>query len=431
MKNYLKALITFLLVALILFGCGSEDADSNPSENNDEAATSKNNQEEEAESESNDLSNEKENVLSEIHSFEEEEDIDLENISINYDGSVVFFNEVDDSGEDEIITPYFIYNGDLIDASSIDNHSNCRFYSTDEENTYYFSGVCYDENDDRVAVVYDVETNTITHSTDRGNLLTALADGRVLFTKEYSGDGTIYELTDNGEEVFLEFDNMTDILGISADTNSEVFFIYGADTNNKVWNAFVYDTANDTDPVLFDEIPDDEEAKTVEGKISPNGKYIMFRHRGVSGGEHYNYVDNFIFNRETEEEIELGQGFDLNFVRPNGYVFDDVRKYGPVIYNTESATWLAPEEKDFSFMDSLYANEYINEEERNRISLSRFQGLSGDGEKILLLDSFRGSDGGEDYFKFHIIQTEDYIHSLEEQDVEIDFEPSPFDEKGA
>lgn len=39
----------------------------------------------------------------------------------------------------------------------------------------------------------------------------------------------------------------------------------------------------------------------------------------------YNYVDSYIFDRETEEEIHLDHGFDMNFDRPNGYKVDNVR----------------------------------------------------------------------------------------------------------
>lgn len=421
MTRYVRPLFVLLLTSLFVLGCGLDNEDPTISENDGSVDEKSNN------NETDNHSNKSKSILSVVHSFEEKEDIDVENISINYDGSIIFFNEVDDSGEDEEITPYFIHNGDLIEASSVGNYSDCRFYSMDEKNTSYVSGICDDENDDRVAVVYDVENNTITHSTDRDKILTVLADGRVLFTVQYSGDGTIYELTENGEEPFLVMGDMTDVLGISSDEKGEIFFIYGA--NNDYWNAYIYDTENDSEPVLFDEIPDDAEAKTVEGEISPDEKYIMYRHRGVSGGEHYNYVDSYILDRDTEEEIHLGHGFDLNFVRPNGYVFDEVREYGRVIYNTDSARWLAPEEKDFSFIDSIYANEYIDAEEKSAISTSNFQGISGDGEAILILDKFRGTDDEKDYFKLHTMKTEDYVHSLEDQDVEIDFEPSPFNEK--
>src|SRR5699024_10091475 len=147
-----------------------------------------------------------------------------------------------------------------------------------------------------------------------------LADGRVLAIDEYNNGGEIYELTEDGEEPFIVMDDMTDVLGISADQEGDVFFIYGA--NNDYWNAYIYDSESDSDPTLFEEVPDDDEAKAVVGNISPDGKYIMYQLRGVSGGAHYNYVDSYIFNTETEEEIHLGHGFDNNFVRTNGYVFD-------------------------------------------------------------------------------------------------------------
>src|SRR5699024_548050 len=187
-------------------------------------------------------------VLTDIHSFEHEDDIDIENISINYDGSVVFFNEVDETGDDEVITPYFVYDGDVRDVSSIDNFSDCRFYSIDETNTHYFTGVCYDEDDDRVPVVYDVKNDVITHSADRDKILTVLADGRVLAIDEYNNGGEIYELTEDGEEPFIVMDDMTDVLGISADQEGDVFFIYGA--NNDYWNAYIYDSESDSDPTL-------------------------------------------------------------------------------------------------------------------------------------------------------------------------------------
>ena len=423
MARYVKLAFILFVASILLLGCGSDDESSTGEQNGDDT-TDVENTDNAAEDEQ---VNENESILTELHSFQDEDDIHVEDISINYDGSVVFFNEVEEVGDDEEFTPYFIHNGEVKDVSSIDTYSNCRFYSINEENTYYFTGTCYDENDDRVSVVYDIENDTISHTTDRDKMLTVLADGRVLFFEQYENGGEIYELTENGEELFLDLEDMTDVLGISADQQGETFFIYGA--NNDYWNSYIYDAGNDSEPVLFEEVPDDDEAKTVEGNISPDGKYIMYRYRGVSGGEHYNYTDGYIFDRDTEEEIHLGHGFDMNFVRPNGYIIDEVREYGQVIFNVDSSKWLAPEEKDFSFTESLYATEYVDEEEGN-ISTSAFIAISGDGETTLMLDTFNGADS-ETYFKIQTIKTEDYIRSLEDQDVEIDFEPSPFNEIGA
>lgn len=121
--------------------------------------------------------------------------------------------------------------------------------------------------------MYDVVNDTITHTTDRDKMLTVLADGRVLFFEQYENNGEIYELTENGEELFVVLEDMTDVLGISADQQGEEFFIYGA--NNDYWNAYIYDAVNE-EAVLFDEVLDDDEATAVEGKISPDGKYIMY-----------------------------------------------------------------------------------------------------------------------------------------------------------
>lgn len=423
--------LSLCLIFLVIFiGACSNQENVNGKQDNEEVSSQpvENENNETGQAEENGENKENNAVLTELHSFEHVDEIDVENISINYDGSVVFFREVDELGEDEEVTPYFIYNNELIDASSIDAYSNCSFHSIDEKDTFYFNGTCYDEDDDRVAVVYDVTNNTITHSTDTDRILTVLADGRVLFFDRYENNGIIYELTENGEETFLEMEGMTDVLGISVDQNNEVFFIYGA--NDEYWNSYIYDTQNDTEPVLFREVLDDDDATTVEGEISPNGQFIMYRYRGVTGGKHYNYVDSYIFDRESEEEIHLGHGFDRDFVRTNGYLFDDVREYGQVIFNIDSSKWLGPDEKEFSFRDSIYVNEYVDKEERDAISVSRFKAISGDGETILLLDSFRGMDT-EDYSKIQTINIEDYIRSLEEQDVEIDFEPSPFNEIGA
>lgn len=92
----MKKFLTILLLAgLFLYGCSSDDEEISPSENNSDSATSEETNEEETETDTEEPANE--NVLSEVHTYEEEEDIDLEDISINYDGSVVFFNEVDES----------------------------------------------------------------------------------------------------------------------------------------------------------------------------------------------------------------------------------------------------------------------------------------------------------------------------------------------
>ncbi|MFA1821690.1 hypothetical protein ACDX78_16160 [Virgibacillus oceani] len=426
-KRIFLLALTIIFAVFIITACSNQD-NENGEQNSEEASSQSDENNEGNQANEKEQNDENGTVLTELHSYEDDDDADVENISINYDGSVVFFREMDESGEDEEVTPYFIYDNELIDASSIDTYSNCSFYSIDEKNTFYFTGTCYDADDERVSVVYDVTNDTITHSADSNKILTALADGRVLSIDEYDNDGVIYELTEDGEEAFLEMDDMTTVLGISADQENEKFFIDGA--NDDFWNSYIYETENDSDPVLFKEVPDDDNATTVEGEISPDGQYIMYRYRGVSGGEHYNYVDSYIFDRESEEEIHLGHGFDINFVRPNGYVFDEVREYGQVVFNIDSSKWLGPDEKDFSFIESLYANEYIEEEEGNTISGSKFMGISGDGETVLVLDRFKDIDKGDNY-KIQTIKTEDYIHSLEDQDVEIDFEPSPFNEKGA
>ncbi|MUK87784.1 hypothetical protein GMD78_05130 [Ornithinibacillus sp. L9] len=427
MNKYYKLAMIILFSGLLLIGCGSDDDAAEPNQGDSYPVNNKDESDSNAENDSeSDVSGSK---VTEIHTLEEEDDITRENISINYDGSVVYFDLVDDSGEDETNTPYFYYNGDMFDASSVDSFSDCK-YNVNAADTIYFTGTCKDEKDTRVSVVYDITENTITHSTDRDRNVHVLNDGRVLYTTEFSEDGTIYELTEDGEEPFIEIEDMPTILNFSVDQNNEVFFIYGA--NDEYWNSYVFDTTSDSEPVPFQSVPDDDEATTVEGRISPDGKYIMYRYRGVTGGKHYNYVDSYIYNRDSEEEIHLGHGFDMNFVRSNGFVFDEVREYGQVIYNMETDTWLAPDTADITYFDSTYKDEYLDEADQEDFQRSSFVAISGDGETVLTLDRFRPlSEDRVEYSKLHTISTEDYIKFLEEYDIEIDFEPSPFDEKGA
>ncbi|MFD2046651.1 hypothetical protein ACFSTA_20540 [Ornithinibacillus salinisoli] len=428
MQKYFKLIMVILFSGLLLIGCSSDDDTTEPVQGNSDSGT--NEGESDSNTEENDSNSEVgEPIVTEIHSLQEEEDISRDNISINYDGSVVFFNLEDDTGEDEERTPYFYYNGDMIDASSIDSFTDCIF-SMKESDTIYFTGSCKDENETRVSVVYDITENTITHSTDSDRNLKVLNDGRVLFTVEYSEDGTIYELTEDGEEPFIEIEDMPTILGFNFDHNGEVFFIYGANDEN--WNSYVYDTTSDSEPVPFQSVPDDDEATTVEGRISPDGKYIMYRYRGVTGGKHYNYVDSYIYDRDTEEEIQLGHGFEMNFVRPNGYVIDEIREYGQVIFNVDTNTWLGPDTADITYFDSTYKDEYLDDTDSDDFQRSSFVALSGDGETVLTLDRFRAlGEDDEDFSKLQTISTENYIQFLEEYDIEIDFEPSPFNENGA
>ncbi|MDX8045318.1 hypothetical protein SH601_04885 [Gracilibacillus sp. S3-1-1] len=416
MKKYYALVSILVFTGLLMIGCSSNDATEDTQENIEE-----NNRETSSQS----IENKPD--FTEIHELEQDRDISRELMSINYDGSIVFFNLEDTSGDDKIKTPYFYYDEELIDASSVGDFTECRFrlYESDTTNA---TGKCKDPDGTRVAVVYDVANNTITHATDNDRILYPLNDGRVLFTIEYGHDGTIYELTENGTEPFIEIDDIPSILDISYDQDAEVFFIDGA--NDDYWNAYVYDTTSEEGPVLFREVADDDEATTVEGNISPDGKYIFYRYRGITSGKHYNYNEHYIYNRETEEEIGLGQGFSLNFVRPNGWVIDDVRKYGQVIYNVHTDKWLAPEEADINFTDSTYANQYISEEDKEHFRGTTVAAISGDGETVLLLDSFYPL-GEDKYTKLKTMATDDYINFLEENDVEIDFEPSPFDEKGA
>lgn len=109
----------------------------------------------------------------------------------------------------------------------------------------------------------------------------------------------------------------------------------------------------------------------------------------ISGGKHYNFADSYIF--------------DMSLLK-----------------------WLGPDEKDFSFIDSMY----VDEEERDALIPSHFMAISGDGETIVTIDKFRGSEVEADFLKIQTIKTEDYICSLEDQNVEISFELSPLDEKG-
>src|SRR5699024_3547089 len=167
MANYIKLALILLFSSLILFGCNSDDEESAARENNDgTTADEGNNENTDADSSDDANSNETDtdeqsngngDVLTDIHSFEHEDDIDIENILKKYDGCVVLFNAVDETGDDAVITTYLVYDRDVRDVSTIDNFSDCRFYSIDKTNTHYFTGVCYDVDDDRVPVVYDVK----------------------------------------------------------------------------------------------------------------------------------------------------------------------------------------------------------------------------------------------------------------------------------
>ncbi|WP_026673530.1 hypothetical protein [Alkalihalobacterium bogoriense] len=422
MRKYAKFNFVMIAAILLLWGCSSNEEVSNndSSENN-------------ASIEKEDTSvSETSTVIEEVYSFEEEEGVKYDAISINYDGSVVFFNKVDKSGEKEMTTPYFVYNGEVIDASTIGVYTDCRFYGIKATSTHYFEGRCKDETETNVSVVFNIEANEISHSANSDYTLYALPTGKVLYIESYSDEGTIYELTDKGSSPFITINDMPTILGFNFDQSGEIFFIYGA--NDDEWKAYTYDASKDSDPVLFKAVPDDDEATTVEGQISPDGQYIMYRLRGVSGGKHYNYVDSYIFNLQSEEEIHIGHGFGMNFVRPNGFVFDSVREYGQVIYDMGANRWFGYRGSDIKFFESVYKNEYLNETERDLFSSSEFLALSGDGETVLTLDWFYGTDESGNSVneeKIQKISISDYIHFIESLDVEIDFIPSEFNEIGA